>query len=640
MRSPKPLVRLVQLPIPQAAALAPTGNVPLAAGSLAIAAKVHGLLGRVDLEVVPPAITDSYGDERLADHVARGEPALVGLSLYLWNSERSLHLAREVKRRSPRTVVVVGGPEVGPDNPFVLGQDGFDVAVTGEAEDTFAALLAAYLDGRDPTGLPGVAVRGPRGLSPFGPAPTADFPLETYPSPYLEGLLPVEPARSTYVETVRGCRSHCTFCFYPRSSNVLRALDPSRAADLVARLGALGAREIVFLDPTFNHRPGFVDLCDALAAANPRRDLSLFAEVRAEGLTQYHASRLARAGFYKLEIGLQSVNRAALRATRRGGSPELVATAANLLHAQGIRLLVDLIVGLPEDRPEDVRRGFDWLFEHGLADEAQVFPLAVLPGTAMRADAARLGLAYDPDPPYLIRRTPTLDEAALRLLLTEAEERLGRLGEAPRPHLVEGEGADPPDVFQLDLDSPAEAQLRLPGARHVALWIEGRDLFASRDRALAAVRARLGVDPYATLDVVLRPGEPFPIDLLDAIRRVLGEGTPSYASRVLSWRGEDAQRRIAVALPRAGLFPADWERAVCKVVPVFVDRSPEETAALAGKLGAEQPGARVVGPWPEDGERLWRALASRAEPEAVAFASRRLEARWVREVLGRSDLGE
>ena len=149
----------------------------------------------------------------------------------------------------------------------MLKQSGFDVAVTGEAEDTFARLLEALLDGRDPHGLPGIAVRRPLGLSAFGPQSAASFPLSAYPSPYLEDLVPVEPARSTYVETVRGCRSHCTFCFYPRSSSVLRTLDVPQSAALVAALRSKGAREIVFLDPTFNHRPGFEPLLEYLKRA-------------------------------------------------------------------------------------------------------------------------------------------------------------------------------------------------------------------------------------------------------------------------------------------------------------------------------------------------------------------------------------
>jgi radical SAM superfamily enzyme YgiQ (UPF0313 family) len=204
-------LRLVQLPIPQPAALAATGNVPLAAGCLGVAARVHGLDKRgLEVEVVAPEVTDVLGDTLLADHVARDEPEYVGLSLYLWNVERSLHLAREIKRRSPRTKILIGGPEVGADNPFVLYQQGYDIAVTGEAEDTFAQVMDRLLDGRSAAGLPGVATRGPLGMSGFGAQPNAGFPLTAYPSPYLEGLVPVDPQRATYLETVRGCRSHCT----------------------------------------------------------------------------------------------------------------------------------------------------------------------------------------------------------------------------------------------------------------------------------------------------------------------------------------------------------------------------------------------------------------------------------------------
>ncbi|HTO96439.1 MAG TPA: hypothetical protein VMK66_05285, partial [Myxococcales bacterium] len=75
-------LRLVQLPVPPPAALAATGNVPLAAGCLGVAARVHGLGSRLEIDVVPPAETDSLGDTRLADRIARDEPEFVGFSLY------------------------------------------------------------------------------------------------------------------------------------------------------------------------------------------------------------------------------------------------------------------------------------------------------------------------------------------------------------------------------------------------------------------------------------------------------------------------------------------------------------------------------------------------------------------------------
>jgi hypothetical protein len=107
-------LRLVQLPVPQPAAFAATGNVPLAAGCLGVAARVNGLDGALEVDVLLPEATDTLGDTVLADGVASDEPEFLGLSLYLWNVERSLYLAREVKRRSPRTTVLIGAPRSAP----------------------------------------------------------------------------------------------------------------------------------------------------------------------------------------------------------------------------------------------------------------------------------------------------------------------------------------------------------------------------------------------------------------------------------------------------------------------------------------------------------------------------------------------
>jgi Radical SAM superfamily/B12 binding domain len=624
---------LVQLPVPQPAALAATGNVPLAAGYLGVSAQVHGLPARgLAIEVLAPALTDVLGDTQLAEHIARSEPDFVGFSLYLWNVERSLHVARLVKRLSPRTRILIGGPEVSADNPFVLGQQGYDIAVTGEAEDTFAHVMGKLLDGADVRGLPGVALRSPLGLGPFGPAPRTNFPLTEYPSPYLAGLVPVDPERSTYVESVRGCRSHCAYCFYPRSSNVLRTLDVGQTADLIAALRDRGARELVFLDPTFNHRPEFEPLLDALIDVNRGAGLTFFGEIRAEGLTAVHAKKLAQAGFTKLEIGLQSVNLATLKRVKRGGSPAKVAEAASMLREHGVDLLVDLMIGLPGDTEDDVARGVDFLLEHGLAEHAQVFPLSLLPGTALRASAESDGVSFDPAPPYRVLGTATLDRAALRRCLLDAEERLGRrLDEEPRPHLV-AENPAHHDVFTLDLERDVGVgRAGEPGAQHVALWLRGRDLWGARERVLAALDARLAVDPYAVLDVVLEARAPFPLELLELVRARLEAATPSYASRALALRGENLQRRLVVVVPTEAALPASWLEAVQELVPVYREQRAHEALRDAERLGDDLPFARIV----DDAipRALWSELVAACDPACVSFRARDAERAWVRGVL-------
>ena len=617
----------MQLPVPPPAALAATGNVPLAAGCLAVSAQVHGLSNRVAIDVVAPSVTDSLGDVRLAEAIAADEPDLVGLSLYLWNVDRSLHLAREVKRRSPRTRIVIGGPEVSADNHWLQAQGGFDLAVAGEGEEVFVELLEAELSGRP---LPGFAS--------FGPPRSATFPLSSYPSPYLQDFVPVEPERSVYVEGARGCRSKCTFCFYPKAASGLRVLNPSQVEALVGGLRDRGAREISFLDPTFNHRPDFEPVLEALIRANPKRAMSFFAEVRPEGLKPNHAAMLARAGFTKLEIGLQSVSAKTLKRVQRGGNPAMVAEAAKLMRAEGIDLLVDLIIGLPGDTADDVARGLDFLEKHDLGDFAQVFALYVLPGTAMRDTALADGLVFEPEPPYRIIRTATMDEATIAETLRSAEKRLGRgIDERLRPHLVAADGT--PDVFALDVaraTTPERNAAAAPGAQHCALWLGGEDLFAHRAAVLAAIDARHAVDPYATLDVVLVPTQPFPLDLLTAVKARLEAAPPSYSTRNLRHRG--GLPRIAVVLAATLEVPTDWVHAVMAEAQVFREQTLAQAATDALRLGDELPGARVLGPVDETSD-AFKVLLRDADPECVVFASRAVEAFWQRTVLGYGDAG-
>ncbi|EPG64282.1 B12-binding domain-containing radical SAM protein [Leptospira wolffii] len=633
-------LKLVQLPVPPPSAFAATGNVPLAAGCLAVSARINGLEKKgLDLEVLDPEITDKEGDTLLADRIAKEEPEFVGFSLYLWNTERSLHLAREVKARSPKTKILVGGPEVNPDNPFVLSEQGYDIAVSGEAEHTFAELIRTLLDGEDPRKLPNIALRDKNGkMSSFSPEEDANFPLTSYPSPYLEGFVPVDPARSTYLETVRGCRSQCTYCFYPKSSNVLRTLDIPETVKLLSSLKDRGAKELVFLDPTFNHRPGFEDFLDSIIRVNEDRSMTMFGELRSEGITEKIADKLALAGFNRIELGMQSINKETLKRVKRFGSPEKVAEAARMLADRGIELLLDLIIGLPGDSPEDVMEGIEFFYGHGLGEWVQVFPLSILPGTAMRKDAENEGLIYLPKPPYRVIRTPNFSPEDLSSTLFRSEERLDRrLDETPRSLLVDPDPTNA-DVFSFSPGKDEKFGLTdfsLPGSRHVSVWWRSESLENSKQEFFSKLRSRFERDPFAVTDLVLYPDRPFSPDLIDDILDEFARVPASYLSRTLAHRGENMLHRIVLVLPLGKTFPLEWVEEIREYVPVFQEMKWEEAAKKAEELGGDFSNARIV----ENtrNESAWKRLKEYADPETVAFADRALEKSWCWEVLGYSE---
>jgi len=634
----KPIARLVQLPAPPPSALGATGNAALSPGCLAVAANSHGHSGKFDIQVVPPVITDALGDTALADYIAADNPSMVAFSLYMWNMERSLHIAREVRLRAPRTMVVIGGPEVHSDNAFMLRQPGFDIAVAGEGEEVFAQILSNIAGGISCESIPGTAVRSCGVLRPFTPRSGALFPLNRYPSPYLAGVIPVGRNWSVYVETARGCSARCTYCFYSRGKNAVRRLDARTVANLIRHIGEAGGKEMSILDPSFNLRPDFADLLEAIAAVNDKRSMSLFAEIRAEALTEAQMDLLVKAGFTKLEIGLQSVNGLTLKRVGRGGDPAAVVEACQKLKARGVELLVDLMIGLPGDTRNDVRKGVETLREHGLGEFVQVMPLSVLPGTAMRRNAAKEGLFFDEAPPYGITRTGSMGKEDIMESIMQAEDILGRrVEEYPRPFLVDSdEAALPADILRVDLDCAeidAMDVVSAPSARHVAVWMESADIFSRRSLIKRVIEKRMLVDPYCTLDVVLVAREPFPLDLMDIVRTSLDVGPEWYLTRHLSMRGENAARRICVVIPEDVNLPFEYLESLMGEAPVFKNMTVGDALKYPELLGDEIPAARITGKSLRPGSERLKILARRADPEAVAFASRALEAWWVSKVL-------
>src|SRR5438552_1866148 len=134
-------VVLVQLPIPPLGPAPIRGNVPLAAAYLKLYAERKGLGAFYDIDLVPAAEANTLGDRALVEALADREPWLVGFTCYVWNIERTLWVARELKRRRPDVRIALGGPEITPDNSWVLDSVDYDFAVIGEGEQTFAELL-------------------------------------------------------------------------------------------------------------------------------------------------------------------------------------------------------------------------------------------------------------------------------------------------------------------------------------------------------------------------------------------------------------------------------------------------------------------------------------------------------------------
>ena len=306
MTSSRRNVLLLQLPIPPPGPQAIRGNVPLAAGYLKLFARRRGLEEFYRIEILPSGPANTLSDQGVVEAILTRDPWMAGFTCYVWNIERSLWVAQRLKAARPDLKIVLGGPEITADNGWVFAHPAVDFAVIGEGEQTFSELLDALRRGPAPDrAIDGLAVL-PGGKLPAFRKPLAN--LDEICSPYLEGILDAADQRLMLLETIRGCRFRCKFCYYPKSYDSLYVLSGDKVEESLRYARERDVDEVSILDPTLNQRRDFLDFLRLLARNNPDGRFTYTAELRGEGINAESARLLKEANFTEVEIGLQSID--------------------------------------------------------------------------------------------------------------------------------------------------------------------------------------------------------------------------------------------------------------------------------------------------------------------------------------------
>ncbi|MCW8943437.1 MAG: cobalamin-dependent protein, partial [Sedimenticola sp.] len=86
----------------------------------------------------------------IAEQLLATKPRIIGLGVYIWNTERSQQLVAILKTISPETLIIIGGPEVSHEwqDQAIFHQA--DYLVTGQGDLAFAQLCQQLLKGERP----------------------------------------------------------------------------------------------------------------------------------------------------------------------------------------------------------------------------------------------------------------------------------------------------------------------------------------------------------------------------------------------------------------------------------------------------------------------------------------------------------
>jgi len=404
-------ILLTQFAIPNLSTLEYKSNVHLAPGYLV--GYVKDNFPNTKFIITPRIYTDLLTELAFVEYAVKENPDLFVFSLYLWNIEKSLRIVKKLKTLLPNTKFLFGGPEVNPDNRYLLDSKEFSEGIVGEGEVPFND----YLAGKPLNKIAGYLTKN--SYNDFKNL-RKDYTPET--NPYLANIIETKPDNTLFFESIRGCPFSCNFCYYNKVYDKIISVGHEHIEQIFNYARENNFKELFLLDPTFNIQPNFDKLLDKMIELNRDHYFEISTELRADFLTDSQIEKLVKLNLVEAEIGLQTTNENALRAMARDIRTEETIERTKKMIDAGISCKVDLIVGLPLDNLESFKRSIDHVKEVGISEFIQVFRLSILSGTEYSKERKNLGIDAEKLSPYYLTSNPTFSSEDIREALDYTED--------------------------------------------------------------------------------------------------------------------------------------------------------------------------------------------------------------------------
>jgi anaerobic magnesium-protoporphyrin IX monomethyl ester cyclase len=329
--------------------------------------------------------------EKLEDKLVHIKPDVVGITSMTNNFQNALTVAKTAKRRSPTSIVVMGG--VHPTfvhNEILETIPEVDIVVRYEGEYTMAELVKALDNGTCLEKVKGISFRKEgRVITTPSRKRIQDLDSLPYPAhhllePSVEEYLKHYGKRNFPVITTRGCPFGCIYCstsaFHGRTYRT-RSI-PNVLGELAYLIEEYKADNISFVDDNFTmQKDRIVSLCEEMKA----RKLSLEwgCSARVDQVSEGLLKKMKEAGCTDIFFGIESVSQRVLNLIKKGFTIQQAKDAVKTAEKLGIRTHCSFIIGLPGESVRSLNRIPKFVEETNPSGRVLPNLLEVLPGTEL-----------------------------------------------------------------------------------------------------------------------------------------------------------------------------------------------------------------------------------------------------------------
>ncbi len=349
-------------------------------------------------------IIDCYAhpnsDTLILDYLKNIKPEYLGFSCTTSSFFDGVRIAEIAKKIQPHIKIIFGGVHVSSVKEKILTDFGVvDIIVVGEGEETLRELITGSYRSMDE--VAGLVIRKTDGSPSFTGYRKKQLDLDTLPYPAYQQLIgfpevyklpifnyPTVPSASCI--SSRGCPYSCSYC---DRSVFRRSFRYNSASYLYSHLKYLkekfGIRHINFYDDQFTFNRQRVEDFARMIIKNPL-GMTFNCAARAEHLDFELLTLMKKAGCWMISLGIETGDPDLLAQHRQNPDLDMMREKIRLIKKAGIRIKGLLMMGLPGETEESIRKSQAYVYSLPI-DDFNVAKFTPFPGSPIYQEIKEKG---------------------------------------------------------------------------------------------------------------------------------------------------------------------------------------------------------------------------------------------------------